>query len=79
MSAMGQKRTFSDIAIYVRFRGQSGHWMSAFGNRCNFPPVMSAFGGKSDSPTHPSACPLLARSGRSAADQGEDRAWPVSP
>ena len=32
MSALGQKRTSRTIAIYVRFWGQSGHWMSAFGH-----------------------------------------------
>ncbi len=30
MSAMGQKRTFSDTLSNVCFWGQSGHWMSAF-------------------------------------------------
>ena len=26
MSALGQKRTSRDLAIYVRYWGQSGHW-----------------------------------------------------
>ncbi len=30
MSALGQKRTSRDIAIYVRYLGVSGHPMSAF-------------------------------------------------
>ncbi len=33
MSALGHERTSSALAIYVRFWGQSGHWMSAFGVR----------------------------------------------
>jgi hypothetical protein len=51
------------MPIYVRFRGQSGHPMSAFEDRRNFPPVMSAFGGKADSLAPYSACPLIAKSG----------------
>ncbi len=35
MSAMGQKRTSRDISIYVRFRGLSGHPMSAFGGKAD--------------------------------------------
>ncbi len=61
MSALGQKRTSRDLAIYVCFRGNSGHWMSAFRNRCNFSPVMSAFGGKADSLPDLSAYPLMAK------------------
>ena len=29
-SPLGQQRTSSAMPIYVRFRGLSGHWMSAF-------------------------------------------------
>ena len=63
MSALGHKRTSSDDLSNVRYWGQSGHWMSAFRDRCNFPPPMSAFGGKADALTHLSACPLIAISG----------------
>ncbi len=52
-------------ANYVRYWGLTGHPMSAFRNRCNFWPVMSAFGGKADSLAHLSECLLIATSGHS--------------
>ena len=63
MSELGQQRTSSAMPVYVRYRGLSGHWMSAFRERCNFPPVMSAFGGKADSLEQPSERLLVAISG----------------
>ena len=45
---MGHKRTSGDTLIYVCFWGLSRHPMSAFGGRCKFSSVMSAFGGKAD-------------------------------
>ena len=36
--------------------------MSAFRDRCNFPPIMPAFGGKADLLATGSACPLIAKS-----------------
>ena len=65
MSALGQKRTSSATPYYVRFRGNSGHWMSAFRGRRNFPPPMSAIGGKADVRELPSLCLLIAKSGHS--------------
>ena len=65
MSVPGQQRTSSAMSIYVRFRGLSGHSMSAFRNRCNFPLVMSAYGGKADVPVHLSERLLIATSGHS--------------
>ncbi len=65
MSALGHKRTSSTTPDYVRFRGQSGHPTSAFRDRCNFSPPMSAFGGKADVRELPAVCPLIARSGHS--------------
>ncbi len=62
MSALGQKRTSSALGIYVRFWGLSGHPKVTVGIS-QF--EMSAFGGKADSLPDPSACPLIAISGRS--------------
>ncbi len=50
MSALGHKRTSSAIAIYVRFRGNSGHWMSAL------PPIADIGEGIAE-------CPLMTHSG----------------
>jgi hypothetical protein len=51
--------------IYFRYRGQSRHRKSAFRDRCNFSPVMSAFGGKADLRGAAPKSPLIARSGHS--------------
>ncbi len=60
MSGLGQQRTSSAMPIYVRFRGLTGHPMSAFRDRCNFSPVMSGFGGKADVRGTVPKSPLLA-------------------
>ena len=67
MSALGQKQTFSDHLPDVRFRGQSRHQKSAFRDRSNFSPAMSAFGGKADVNHCVGECPLIAKSGHPAA------------
>ncbi len=48
MSALGQKRTFSDTLSNVRYWGQSGHRESAFCPLTVLEPTMSGFGGKAD-------------------------------
>ncbi len=65
MSASGHKRTSSTLPIYVCFRLNSGHRKSAFRERCNFLPVMSACGRKADVIADLSACLLIAISGHS--------------
>ncbi len=51
------------MPIYVRFRELTGHPVSAFTERCSFPPVMSVIGGKADVQATWPGSPLLATSG----------------
>jgi hypothetical protein len=43
--------------------------MSAFRERCNFSPRISAFGGKADVRELPAVCPLIAKSGHWRSDK----------
>ena len=47
-AAWGQKATTGDLVETVCYRAESGHLRSAFTCRCNFPPMISAFGCRAD-------------------------------
>ncbi len=82
MTALGQKRTFSDDLSNVRYgskadirrppveRPLSGAKRTSEGRRCGIASRMSAIGGKADVTADLSACPLIARSGHCDAGGG---------